>query len=74
MTNQSIEAIELNIQLNADLIDSLNEAMREATEAELEDLMLLVKMRRVATKNFMLDKCQEYDNRILHKCNSILMG
>ena len=68
----SIEAIELNIQVNANLINRLNLAIPKATATELEQLMLLVKMRRVATSEWMLDKCKEYDNRIWHKCNSIL--
>ena len=70
MTN--LTAIELNIQLNASLIDQLNEAMQLASSEQLEQLMLLVKMRRLAINEFMLDKCKEYDSRINTLCEFII--
>ena len=70
MTN--LDAIKLNIQINSHLIDQLNQAMPKATATELEQLMLLVKLRRLATSEMMLDKIKNYDNRINALCAIIL--
>ena len=70
MTN--LDAIKLNIQINADMINHLSSAMLEAQQDELDELMLLVKLRRLATAEYALDKIKMYDNQIRHKCNSIL--
>ena len=68
----NLKAIELNIQVNSQLVDELSKAMQVADAEQFSQLVLLVKLRRLAIAEMMLDKIKDCDNRISALCAIIL--
>ena len=70
--NEKLSEITNKLSVSSELVNLLSLAMRLATTSELEQLMLLVKMRRLSTSEYKYLACQDYDNRIKSKCEYII--
>ncbi len=70
--NSNLSEITNKLSVSSELVNLLSFAMRVSTEEQLEQLMLLVKMRRVATSEYNYLACADYDFQLKNKCEIII--